>query len=133
MTAALLDTSAYSAHVRGHELVVAAVAKLERVGMSPIVLGELRSGFLRGTRTKANEATLRGFLASDRALVLPVDDGTAERYAVILRDLLERGRPLPTNDIWIAATAMQHGLPVLTLDRDFQQIRQVLVECFEPA
>ena len=68
------------------------------------------------------------FLASDRVVVLPVDAETSERYAAILSSLRTAGTPVPTNDVWIAATAMQHGLSVVTTDRHFANIPQILCE-----
>lgn len=74
-----------------------------------MVLGELRAGFLQGTRLTENLSELAQFLASPRVLVVPMDEETAERYAVILDSLRRADTPIPTNDIWIAASTMQHG------------------------
>ena len=64
--------------------------------------------------------------------VLAIDDETADRWAIIATFLKKSGTPVASNDIWIAASAMQHGLPILTSDRDFQKIPQVLVHHFLP-
>ena len=74
--------------------------------LNPIVLGELRSGFLRGGRMRQNEALLAQFLESPRVSVVPIDDETSSRYAVIRDSLWKSGTPVPANDIWIGATAM---------------------------
>jgi tRNA(fMet)-specific endonuclease VapC len=100
--------------------------------LSPIVLGELRSGFLEGRRREENEKELQEFLASPRCSVLVVDDETSHRYAVIHDYLRRRGTPVSPNDLWIAASAAQHGLTVVTLDVDFDAIPHVLVRRFEP-
>ncbi|HYV41735.1 MAG TPA: PIN domain-containing protein [Thermoanaerobaculia bacterium] len=63
---------------------------------------------------------LAQFLASPRARVLGLDEETADRYAVILNSLWSAGTPIPTNDVWIAASAMQHGFRVVTADQHFQ-------------
>jgi predicted nucleic acid-binding protein len=63
---------------------------------------------------------------------LDVDAETAERYAVILNSLWKAGTPIPTNDIWIAATAMQHGLHLLTTDGHYQEVSQIIVDYFAP-
>ncbi len=131
MSGGLLDTSAYSALGRGQPVVRGIVAQLERVCMCPIVLGELRLGFLLGGRLRENEGLLARFLDQPGVEILPIDEGTAERYASIAAGLRRAGTPLPSNDIWIAASAMQHGLRVLTLDRHFLEIPQILVEVFE--
>jgi predicted nucleic acid-binding protein len=129
----LLDTSAYSAHFRGHPRVVEALRQIDEVYMSVIVLGELRAGFRRGTRPRQNEELLREFLASPRVTLVSVDEETSERYAIIHDDLRRRGTPVSVNDVWIAATAFQRGLRVLTTDSDFQKIAQVVVDYVAPA
>ena len=131
MTTGLLDTSAYSAFMRGHEDLKLALQRADRIVLTPIVLGELSAGFRAGTRRKKNEAELRQFLSSPRVDIVSVDAETAERYAVILHALRKAGTPIPTNDIWIAASAMQHGLRLLTTDLHYNRIPQVIVEHFE--
>lgn len=129
----LLDTSAYSALIRGHAGVQQALGEADEVALSVVVLGELRAGFLGGARAASNEEVLRRFLEEPRVQVLDVDEETASRYAVIRDDLRRRGTPVSVNDIWIAASASQHGLRVLTTDRDFCQIPQVIADVFESA
>jgi predicted nucleic acid-binding protein len=133
MNEAALDTSAYSALLQGHPAVRDAMQTLDRVVMSPIVLGELRSGFLGGNRPRENLRELEQFLSEPKVEIVPLAAGTAERFAVIVDALRRSGRPLPSNDIWIAASAMEHGLKVLTLDKHFLTIQQIVVECFERA
>jgi tRNA(fMet)-specific endonuclease VapC len=124
----LLDTSAYSAFKRGHAGVVQAVRESTALFLNPIVLGELRAGFLKGSRSESNLAELKAFVGSPWVSVLLVDEETAERYAVILRSLQRAGKPIPTNDVWIAASAMQHGARVLTTDEHFCLVSQVVVD-----
>ena len=131
MTRVLLDTSAYSAFMRGHPEIKLALQEAEEIYLNPVILGELHVGFMRSKRRKKNEKELRAFLSSPRVNVVDVDEGTAERYAVILDSLWSAGTPIPTNDIWIAAGAMQHGLHVLTTDAHYQQVLQVIVDYFE--
>jgi tRNA(fMet)-specific endonuclease VapC len=132
MTRALLDTSAYSALMRGHPDVKEALGETDEVFMSVIVLGELRAGFRRGSKTRRNETILRDFLAEPRVQVADVDEETSVRYAIIHDDLRRRGTPVSVNDVWIAATASQHGLRILTTDGDFRRIPQVVVDYVEP-
>jgi predicted nucleic acid-binding protein len=132
MSQILLDTSAYSALFRKHPATVQLVESAESLYLSPIVLGELKAGFLLGKRGEENERTLREFLQSPRVRVLTIDDETADRWAIIAAFLKKSGTPVASNDIWIAASAMQHGLPILTSDRDFQKIPQVIVHHFSP-
>ena len=130
MTAGLLDTSAYSSFLRGHEELKLALQRADRIVLTPIVLGELGAGFRAGARLQKHEAELRQLLDSPRVDVVAVDAETAERYAVILHGLRLAGTPIPTNDIWIAASAMQHGLRVLTTDVHYDRIAQIIVERF---
>ena len=132
MSPVLLDTSAYSALFRKHPTVVELVELAESLYLTPIVLGELRAGFLLGGKREANERALREFLQSSRVSILPIDDETANRWAMITVFLKKAGTPVAVNDVWIAASAMQHGLPILTSDVDFQKIPQVIVHHFSP-
>lgn len=132
MTRILVDTSAYAAFFRDHPGVKAAVQEASEVFLSPIVLGELRSGFLKGGRPAENERQLGEFLASPRCRVAVIDDDTAHRYAAIHHYLRRQRTPVSPNHLWIAASAAQHGLSVLTLDGDFDRIPQVLVRKFGP-
>ena len=128
----LLDTSAYSAFMRGHPEIKAAVQEADELCLNSITLGELLAGFIRGKRRRRNEGELKTFLESPRGRVLDVDEETAARYAVILDSLWKAGTPIPTNDIWIAASAMQHGLRLLTTDAHYQKIDQVIVDYLAP-
>ena len=127
-----MDTSAYAAFFRDQPGVKAAVQEASEVFLSPIVLGELRSGFLKGGRPAESERQLRDFLASPRCSVPVIDDETAHRYAAIHDFLRRQGTPVSPNDLWIAASAAEHGLTVITLDGDFDRIPHVLVRKFEP-
>ena len=133
MSRALLDTSGYSAFMRGHPAVKEMIQTVDAIYVNAVVLGELRAGFLRGRLRQKNEERLRQFLASSRVSALAVDEETAERYAVILNALWNAGTPIPTNDIWIAASAMQYGLAVITTDAHFLKIPQILVRHSPPA
>ncbi|MBI2998468.1 MAG: type II toxin-antitoxin system VapC family toxin [Deltaproteobacteria bacterium] len=128
MTRLMLDTSAYSAFMRGHPEVRLALQHADEIYLNPIILGELLTGFLKGKRKKKNEKELQAFLLSPRVSVVDLDEDTSERYAVILNSLWKAGTPIPTNDIWIAASAMQHGVRLLTGDAHYQRVTQVLVD-----
>jgi predicted nucleic acid-binding protein len=114
--------------MRGHEEIRIALRSHEEIFLNSIVMGELMAGFMKGGRRRKNEDELRRFLASPRVGLLDVTEETAERYAVILNSLWRSGTPIPTNDIWIAATAMEYGLRVLTTDSHYQKIPQILVD-----
>lgn len=132
MTRLLLDSSAYIAFKKKHPEVIAILSQAEEIWISPIVLGELRAGFLQGGKRERNERELRMFLESPRVRTLSIDEETSDRYAIIRVTLKKAGTPVAANDIWIAANAMQHGLPILTSDSDFQKILQVIVHHFSP-
>jgi tRNA(fMet)-specific endonuclease VapC len=131
MTGTLLDTSAYSALMRGHTAVVRALREADEIYVSVIVLGELHAGFSKGSKAKRNLDLLREFLSVPRVHVLGVDEETAERYGVVHSELRRRGTPISVNDVWIAATAFQHGLRLLTTDTDFRRVPQLLLDLVE--
>ena len=125
MTRLCLDTSAYSNFRRGESRVVEYVDRAEWVGVPSIVIGELRAGFLIGRRTDENIEELEEFLSHSAVEVVPVDENVAQVYGEIFADLRASGRPLPTNDIWIAASAARAGATVLTFDAHFREVARV--------
>lgn len=127
-----LDTSAYSAFKRGHAGVVSYLRSAEEILLPSIVMGELLGGFEAGRRSRRNRDELRLFLESPRVKLVSIGDATAERYAVIYASLRATGQPIPTNDLWIAASVMEHGTELVTLDHDFAQVAQILVALYEP-
>ena len=127
MTVAL-DTNAYSDFMRGVGARVEIVRAVQAIVLPFIVVGELRAGFAAGDRESTNAANLQRFLASPRVSVLVADAQTTHHYAQLHRQLRSDGRPIPTNDVWIAALAVQHDLVLCTSDRHFRQIPQ-LVTC----
>lgn len=120
-----LDTSAYSHFKRGDERVVGLLESAEWIGVPAVVLGELWMGFLGGARLERNLAELREFLANPVVNELPVDGEVARVYAEIAISLRRAATPIPTNDIWIAATAANVGAIVLTHDDHFAKIHRV--------
>jgi tRNA(fMet)-specific endonuclease VapC len=130
MRKVLLDTSAYSAFLRGSEAIKSALQNTDEIYLCPVIIGELLSGFIRGRTTSKNRKELQTFLSSPRVKIADIDTETAERYAIILNYLWEKGNPIPTNDIWIAASAMQYGLIVITSDAHYKEISQVITEYY---
>ena len=128
----MMDTSAYAAFLRGSPGVKEAVQQADEIVFNPVVLGELVAGFLMGRNERKNRAILKDFLSSPRVIVAEIDEETSERYAVIVQSLRIKGTPIPTNDLWIAASAMQHGLEVLTTDKHYLEGPQIITEYFEP-
>jgi predicted nucleic acid-binding protein len=116
----ILDTSALSAFADGVAAVGDVLRVQRRAAIPVVVLGEFRYG-IAGSRHKAEyeawlDATLPVFD------VLLVDEGTTRAYAKLRVALKRSGRPIPANDAWIAALALQHGLPVLTRDQHFDAV-----------
>ena len=124
----ILDTSAYSGFLKGNPAVQEAVETADEIFLNAVVLGELLAGFAIGRFEKKNIEILRDFTSSPRVETIPIDEETAERYAAILKDLRSRGTPIPTNDLWIAASAMQYGLKIVTTDGHFTKVTQVITD-----
>ena len=118
----LIDTNAYTAFMLGDAAVVEVVAHAERICLNSIVLGELLGGFAAGKRESKNRAELARFLDSPRVEVVPVTAQTADSYALVYSGLRRKGVPIPTNDLWIAASALEHGAALLTRDAHFARI-----------
>jgi tRNA(fMet)-specific endonuclease VapC len=118
----LFDTNAYSAFKRNSPEAVEIIQHAQMIGINSIVLGELLAGFGVGKREALNRQELNMFLSSKRVKRLAVDEGTSEYYSMIYRKLRQQGQPIPTNDMWIAATALQHGFAVFTYDGHFQHV-----------
>jgi tRNA(fMet)-specific endonuclease VapC len=91
------------------------------------VLGELRAGFAAGSQAGRNAAVLGQFLANRRVELLLPDAETTEHYARLFAHLRGQGTPIPTNDLWIAALAVQHGLTLCTSDAHFRHLPQLSV------
>ena len=122
MRPVLLDTNAYTAFMLGVAEVIDVVAHAEKLFLNSIVLGELLGGFAAGTREPKNRAELARFLDSPRVELLPLTAQTADSYALIYVGLRRKGLPIPTNDLWIAASALEHGAALLTRDAHFSRI-----------
>ena len=118
----LLDTDAYSRLAQGHLPLSGRVREAEAVLLSSVVVGELLGGFRRGIRWRENLADLQRFLAQPRVHLVPVTWTTAERYSRVYAALRHRGNPIPTNDMWIAAHAMETGAELLSSDTHFQNV-----------
>lgn len=128
MNKLLIDTNIYSHAMRGNAKVTNNLQLVVEIGISSISIGELLSGFKAGNKENTNRQELNIFLDSPRVTLYSVDEVTAEFYSSILNQLKKQGTPIPTNDIWIAATALQHGLPIYTFDQHFKHIAGLLMQ-----
>jgi tRNA(fMet)-specific endonuclease VapC len=118
----LIDTNIYTAFKKNVAEVVETLRRVDYIGINTVVLGELYSGFKGGSKEKRNLLELDRFLDSPRVAILPVDETTSEIYAQIYWNLRKKGKPIPTNDLWIAASAFQHSLALYTLDNHFEKV-----------
>ena len=118
----LIDTNIYSHALKGDPDTISILQHAREIGISSITIGELLSGFKAGRKEKKNREELAEFLDTPRVQLYGVDENTAEFYSQILNDLREKGRPIPTNDIWIAAVAFQLGFLLFSKDKHFQHV-----------
>ena len=117
-----LDTNAYSEFVRGDPGRLRVVQTAMTLFLPLFVLGELRAGFRLGRRASQNASRFQHFLNNPRVRVLAPDEATTHHYADLVELLKRQGTPIPTNDIWIAALALQHNLVLCTSDAHFQHV-----------
>lgn len=118
----MLDTSAYVGFKRNEAEAVELIVNAERIVFFPVVLGELLFGFRNGSRFKENMDDLNRFLAHESVKLFAIGKTTADRYSRIVMQFKRQGTPIPTNDIWIAAQAMEHGAELIASDRHFEII-----------
>ena len=118
----LLDSNAYSHLKRGHHRIVEIVRGSEEILLPLVVIGELLYGFRRGSRLDRNLQELQAFIDNPYVTVAPVSYTTADRYSRIAAALRAKGRPIPSNDIWIAAHALETGADLLSADRHFADV-----------
>lgn len=121
-----IDTNAYVAFKRGETSIVEAIQHGEILGMCPIVIGELLGGFDCGNKSKKNRDELQHFLASSRIKIFPLTSDTANFYSQIYSVLKNKGKPIPSNDMWIAAQTLEHGGVLLTHDKHFKVIENLI-------
>jgi tRNA(fMet)-specific endonuclease VapC len=117
----LLDTSVVVAHFRGDQAVTERLLQSDVVYMPVIAVGELYYGALKAVAADEALREVETFLGA--VSILDADRGAALRYSRIKKGLADRGTPIPENDIWIAAIAAQHELPLANRDAHFRQIK----------
>lgn len=120
-----LDTNAYSDFMRGNPSRVHILRAARHIYLPLIVLGELRAGFSFGNQKSTNAANLQRFLNSPRVSILLPDDQTTHHYAQLYVQLRKESVAIPTNDLWIAAVAVQHNLVLCTSDAHFKHLPQM--------
>ena len=121
----LLDTNRYTDLCRADPSVVTTLTTAEEIWLPFITLAELRAGFAAGIQSLRNEAILRQFLLKPGVAILYPDEQTTHHYANVYRQLRKQGTPIPTNDMWIAALALQHSLALYARDAHFDALPQL--------
>jgi predicted nucleic acid-binding protein len=116
----ILDTNAVSAAADDDPAIIAILAHAEQVAIPVIVIGEYRHGIAQSRRRATYENWLAGLLHD--CFVLDINEPTTHHYAEIVLELKRTGKPIPTNDLWIAALCRQHSLPLLSRDRHFDLV-----------
>lgn len=126
MKKVLLDTNAYTALCRGNERILNALGSAGTVFMSAIVLGELYAGFKGGRKESDNRRELEEFNRRPTVRILHATQETAEIFGTIKQNLKAAGTPIPINDVWIAAHAIEAGAFLITLDEHFDRVPGIL-------
>ena len=126
MRPVLFDTNAYASFKKNEAAIIEIVRYAEVICISPIVIGELTAGFDAGNKTKQNKIELQEFLASSRVVVYPITLDTSHFFSQIYCILKRKGKPIPTNDMWIASQALEHGCVVCTHDKHFSFIEGLI-------
>jgi tRNA(fMet)-specific endonuclease VapC len=120
-----LDTNRYSDLQRGAPGVVEALSIVDAIVVTFVVVAELRAGFILGRRGAENERLLQAFLALPDVTIAFPDVQTTHSYAKLHRQLRQQGTPIPDNDLWLAALAVQHDLIVYSRDTHFDYLPQL--------
>ena len=120
-----LDTNRLTDLFQGDADLADRLGTCDEVWIPLVVLGEIKAGFLGGSQQHRNQTLLQKLLAKPTAGVLLPDRESAEHYALLFVQLKRAGTPIPDNDLWIAALALQHDLVLITRDRHFEKIPQL--------
>lgn len=121
----LIDTNAYRDFSEGRPHMLDIMQRALSIHVPFVTLAELRSGFACGTLSRKNEAVMTKFLNSERVRVLYPSEATTHIYGRVYSQLRKQGTPIPSNDIWIAALALQHDLLLVTRDKHFDHLPQL--------
>lgn len=122
-----LDTNAYSSLRKGNGNLADLLEQAESVLLPTVVMGELFAGFLLGADGQNNVKELTDFLCCPGVDTVHVDEAVAEYYGWLVRRLRKKGTPLPTNDIWVAATALNAGARIVSYDKHFEHVPDLIV------
>ena len=123
MNAVLVDTNVIIDAFLGDRAAAAAMASYDRVIVCTTVLGEYKAGIQPNTKSGANfQSRMEDFLDDPAVQVIGGTETTSDYYARIYRELKAKGKPIPQNDMWIAAFALEHAATLLSRDTHFSEI-----------
>lgn len=125
-----LDTNAYTAFLAGDESVRNKITYAADILLPVIVLGELYYGFYKGTRLRDNLSLLTRFMRDRRVVLGEIDENVARTYGEIQAKLRKIGKPIPSNDLWIAAICIELGYTLIAKDSHFDNITDLWLEKF---
>jgi len=127
----VIDTNFYSGILKGtinHQTIFEEYAQII---IPTIVIGELRAGFVLGNKAKQNEKDLQNILNNNNVQILTIEVSTTTYYATIYKELRKKGKPIPTNDMWIAAICLEQDATVATLDGHFSYVSSLKIYEFK--
>lgn len=122
----LLDTNIVIALLAGEKSVLEGLHQVGEVFLSNVVLGELYYGAFKSQQSRDNIERIEEL--AENSVVISCDENVSRKYGEIKNALRAKGRPIPENDIWIAATAMLYNLTLITRDRHFEEVEDLLTE-----
>jgi len=117
-----LDTNAYSRFMTGNAVLQQLLESADSIYIPVTVMGELYAGFEIGSRRDYNRKSFDAFLSQDGIELIAAGKETADRYGLLVKELRQKGKPIPTNDLWIAATALELGARLISYDLHFSVI-----------
>jgi len=127
-----LDTNRLTDLFQGDAGLAGFLGTCDEVCIPFVVLAEMKAGFYGGTRQAQNEALLANLLSRETVTILYAGRETTEQYARLFVQLKRAGTPIPDNDLWIAALAMEHDLALVTRDRHFDKVPQLRLAMTQP-
>lgn len=123
----LIDTNRYRDFCEGIVEALEVIRRAETIFLPFVTLAELRAGFAAGERGVENDRVLTKFLNKPRVRLLFPDENSTRHYAYLYKQLRVQATPVPANDLWIAALAVQHDLFLFTRDEHFAHLPQIPV------
>lgn len=127
----VIDTNVYTAILKGTINHHSIFEKFEQIIIPTIVIGELRAGFRLGNKAKQNEKDLQNIIDNNNVHVLSIALSTTNFYATIFKELRKKGKPIPTNDLWIAAISLEQSATIASLDKHFTYVSGLRIYDFK--